>query len=93
MSEKAEKETKFIAIRELTPSDKDRIRSLFEYGDISKISMSPFLPGYQQCLNIANPNHPSDSERFWEAALKYLNALPEVELDARLAGFIKGVAA
>jgi hypothetical protein len=94
MSSKTQKETKVIRLRELTIADKGRIRKLLKHGEISKISCMKGLPGYQQCLNVINPNHPSENDRVWEAAIRYLNNLPKIELDERLARYIKtGVAA
>ena len=93
MSEKANKETKVLSIRDLTVEDKDRIRSLLKYGDAGKIAVRVAHVGYQQVINVLSPNHPSDNDRVWEAAIAYLVDLPTVELDARLANYIKGIAA
>lgn len=89
MSGISKKETKCISVRDLTINDKDRIRSLFKYGDASKIASRCDFVGYQQVLNVLNPKHPSDNESVWVQALNYLNSLSEVEIDERLARYIK----
>jgi hypothetical protein len=94
MSKKETNETKLISIRDLTVSDKGRIRELLKYGDAGKIAVKVSHITYQQVINVLSPTHPTDNDRVWKAAIEYLNSLPEVEIDARLDRFIKtGVAA
>lgn len=93
-SQKGTKETKAIVIRDLTINHKDRIRDLLKYGDAGKIAVRVSHIGYQQVINVLSPNHPTDNDRVWKAAIEYLNSLPKVEVDARLERYIKtGVAA
>jgi hypothetical protein len=93
-SQKGTKETKAIVIRELTVEHKDRIRQLLRHGDVGKIAIRVSHVGYQQVINVLSPNHPTNNDRVWQAAIEYLNSLPAVELDVRLERYIKtGVAA
>lgn len=89
MSQNNTKETKVISVRDLTPHEKDRIRSLLRHGDHGKIAIMVKSVGYQQVINVLNPNHPSDSnDEVWECALEYLSGLPKVEMDVRFAKYI-----
>lgn len=94
MSETGRIKTKQIAIRDLTTRDKARIRELLKYGDIGKIATKCPHVKYDTVVKTLNENHSTDHERVWVEAVKFLQALPAIEVDERLARFIKkGVAA
>lgn len=94
MSETGRNKTTQIAIRDLTVKDKQRIRELIKYGDVGRIATKCPHVKYDTVAKTLNENHGTDHERVWEAALEYLQSLPNIEVDARLESFIKkGVAA
>ena len=94
MSETGRNKTKQIAIRDLTVKDKQRIRELIKYGDVGRIASKCPHVKYDTVSKTINPNHSTDHERVWIAAVEYLQSLPKIEIDARLESFIKnGVAA
>lgn len=88
MSQKKNKETKVVAIRDLTLDDKDRIRGLLKYGDTGRIAVLCSV-SYQQVINVHSPKHTSDTDEVWLKTIEYLQSLPEVEISARLAAAIK----